>query len=261
MSEDILKTVGQVKDAFSKYIVRPINAFGLGGFVFDVEGDSSAVLSADITDHYTENNSSIQDHIALRPKRVTLSTYVGELVHRRDGSTDTFAQKLSRKLNVVNSYLPQFTSGMQQAFELSNKNREEITFDSALRNAADIWGVVKNLNPPVPRQQQAYMYFKALFETKQLVALQTPFEYMTNMAIENLVSTQSEETNTVTNFSITLKEIRRVSVKNEAFEFVRQLDPTAAQQRTESTNGGSIQGSPRTSSVLLEPVQKWGILN
>lgn len=257
---DILKTVVEVKDAFSKYVVQPINMFGLAGFVFDIEGESNAVLSADITDHYTESNSAIQDHVAIRPKRVTLNTYVGELVHRRDGQTNTFTQKLGRKLNVVNSYLPAFTSGMEQLFNIVEGNREDITFDSALRDASDIWGVVKNLNPPIPVQQQAYMYFKSLLETKQIVSVQTPFEYMTNMVVETVFATQSEDTKSITSFGITLKEIRRVSVKNEAFEFVRNLDPTTSAQRVGTENGGSISGTSRNTSVLLEQVQKWGLL-
>ena len=58
-------------DSLKQYVVTPLNAFGVGGFVFDSEGDTTVNLSADITDHYLEDNTSVQDHIAIKPKRVT----------------------------------------------------------------------------------------------------------------------------------------------------------------------------------------------
>lgn len=256
----ILETIGEIKDAFGKYVVRPVNSFGLGGYVFDIEGDSTVTLAADITDHFTETNSAIQDHMAIKPKRVVLNTFVGELVHRRDGATDTLTQNVARKLNVVNSFLPGLTSGVQQALDILNGDRDNITFEGALSDVSNIWGTVKNLNPPIPRQQQAYLYFKALQETKQLVSVQTPFEFMTNMAIETIVGVQSEDSRFISSFSLTLKEIRRVSTRNEAFEFVRR-DPIADQQISDVVNGGKVQGTERNSSVLFDWGVSRGIIN
>ena len=45
---------------FQNYIVAPINAFGLGGFLFDTPGESIAHLGAEITDHYTEDNQQLK---------------------------------------------------------------------------------------------------------------------------------------------------------------------------------------------------------
>ncbi len=41
----------------------------IGAFVFDYAGEVSSELHADITDHYTEDNTVVQDHIALNPIR------------------------------------------------------------------------------------------------------------------------------------------------------------------------------------------------
>lgn len=255
-ADSLLKTANKVKDSFSRYIVQPVNAFGLGGFVFDIEGDSSLTLSSDITDHYTETNIAIQDHIAIKPKRYTLTTYVGELVHRRDDSTDTVTQNLARKLNIVNSYLPVLTNGAQQAIKLLNQKKKDIQFDGLINNAADIWGTIKNLNPPIPEQQKAYMYFRALQETKQLVSLQTPFEYLTSMAIETIVASQNEETKWVSNFSITLKQIRFASTENVAFDYIKKLDNIADTQRGEVFNGGKAQGVDTPQSSVLNDMYK-----
>ncbi len=48
-------TLDLISSAIKGYVVSPLNAFGIGGFVFNVQGDGVAQLSTDITDHYTED--------------------------------------------------------------------------------------------------------------------------------------------------------------------------------------------------------------
>jgi hypothetical protein len=225
-------SIGLIKNSFAKYIVRPLNAFGLGGFVFDIEDETTVNLSADITDHYTESNSSIQDHIAIKPKKVTLKNFVGELVFRRDASTDTATQNLVRKLTILNSYLPVLSSAATQARNAyldgsSTLDANSISFDASVRKAADLYGIVKNLTPPIKRQEQAYQYFKALMEQKILVSVQTPFEFMTSMAIESVSAKQSADTQDMSDFTITLKEMRFAQTQTAKF------DPDRFQSRTQ----------------------------
>ena len=83
-NSDIATTVTTVNNTIqnitNRFIVTP-NSFppGVNGFVFDVIDDETIQLDADITDSWIETNSTIQDHIALKPVRFTLKGYVGEL--------------------------------------------------------------------------------------------------------------------------------------------------------------------------------------
>lgn len=203
----------------NKYIVTPLNAFGLGGFVFDIEGETSVNLTAEITDHYLEDNSAVQDHIAIRPKKVTLKSYVGELVFREDESTDTFVQKAVQKLTTLVAYRPPLARSAQQAIDFIKEGKvgdlslDNITLET-INKTTDYWAFVKNLGPNQSRQQRAYMYFKALYQGKFLVSVQTPFEFMNNMAIESVTAIQPEGSIYFSDFSITLKEIRTVSILN-----------------------------------------------
>ena len=62
-------------------IVRPDNPpAGIAGFLFDIELDQKVELQSDITDSYVENNTAVQDHIALKPEMVTFRGSVAELV-------------------------------------------------------------------------------------------------------------------------------------------------------------------------------------
>ena len=238
---------GLISNNFDKYIVRPLNAFGLGGFVFDNEDETQVTLSADITDHYTEDNVVIQDHIAVKPKKVTLKSFVGELVYRGDESTETTTQQVTRKLTVLNQYLPILSSGAKQARDafLDEKGEisvPDITFDNAVRGATDIYSLVKNLTPPTQRQEQAYMFFKALMEQKILVSVQTPFEFMNNMAIEGITATQTGNSKDISEFSITLKEIRFAELETVPFNSEDYQSRTDG-QREELEKQGDINGS------------------
>jgi len=51
-------TLDVITADLQNYIVAPMNAFGVGGFVFDIMGEQISQLQADITDHYTEDNKA-----------------------------------------------------------------------------------------------------------------------------------------------------------------------------------------------------------
>lgn len=64
-----------------KAIVRPDNPPpGIAGFLFDIVGDEMVMLTSEITDHYVEDNTAIQDHVALAPEQITVKGIVAELV-------------------------------------------------------------------------------------------------------------------------------------------------------------------------------------
>jgi Dit-like phage tail protein len=190
------------------YIVAPLNAFGLGGFVFDAEGESTAYLAAEITDHYTEDNRALQDHIAIKPKRVTLKGYVGEVVYNAPGSGNGILQTAVQKLTEISSYLPSVSAYATQAQELI---QNPVSSTLTLSDASNIYGIVKNLinsTGDQARQQNAYMYFKALMSQGILMGVQTPWEFMSNMAIESVTAIQPEVSKYMTDFAVTLKQIR-----------------------------------------------------
>ena len=226
--------IGKIINSFNQYIVRPANAFGLGGFIFDIADETVVDLSAEITDHYAEDNSPIQDHVAVKPKRVTLSSYVGEQVYRLDKSTNTNLQKAVRKLTTIAGFIPSLSSGISQtkSFLSGEKSFSDFSLGQALSSATDLWSTVKNMTPPTQRQAQAYMYFKALHEQKILVSLQTPFEFMANMAIESVKAVQSSDSEYISEFTITIKEMRFAQTKTIPFE----------ETKYKSASGGGIAG-------------------
>lgn len=265
-SGSLAQNIINIKDSLDKYIVRPANGFGLGGFVFDIEGPTTVTSSADITDHYAEDNSSIQDHVAVRPRKVVLKNYVGELVYRTDANTDTALQTVVRKLTVLSNYAPVLAKAAQQAKTIFdggfNRGSALSALSGSYGTALSLYAAAKNLIPPTQRQQQAYLFFNALLEQKILVSVQTPFEFMTNMAVESVVATQGEDTRFISDFSITLKQMRFAETQRTTFDKskykspidngtgtkVKDINPVTAQNRNvidrlPTTAKGSTQGS------------------
>lgn len=243
----------QIQENFGKFIVTPANAFGLGGFVFDIEGETSNTLVSDITDHFLEDNTAVQDHIAIRPQRVTLRSYVGEKVFYTQESTPTNLQKAVQKLTTLDAFLPALSQSAQQiqstlslaslpftSNSISNAV-SDLTKSTTLNSIVNLWALTKNLNPAASKQQQAYLYLKALQQQKILVSLQTPFEFVTNMAIESLAATQTEDTRTMSDFSITLKKIQTVSTATVQFD-PKQYQNRAQQQAQPTAQQGNNQG-------------------
>lgn len=213
-------TLADITAALQTYVVAPLNAFGLGGFVFDVKTEEIATLTADITDHYTEDNKALQDHIALRPKRVTLRGFVGELVYNTPSgdNSSSIVQIVTQKLTVLSSYLPQISAAATQAqAAISGVDSAGGTLQSlaaTIPAAANIYGLVQNsigafgINQ---KQQGAYQYFAACQSGGILMGIQTPWEFLTNMAIESIVAIQPEDSIFLSDFAITLKQIRIAS--------------------------------------------------
>lgn len=239
--------IGQIVNNFSKFIVTPLNAFGLGGFVFDVEGDTDISLKAEITDHWVENNTVIQDHIGIRPERIVLRNYVGELVDRTDSSTNTVLQQVVQKLTVVSDYLPLVAVQAAQVYDqLSSTdtlaNLDNLSVSDLTNEATSLWELTKNLNPGASRQQQAYLYFKALFQQQMLVSMQTPFEFISNLAIESIEAHQSENSKDISEFSITLKQLRFASSQTASFT-PTDLQTRASDQAAPVVNSGQTAGT------------------
>lgn len=243
-----ISSLNTLSTSLNQYVVSPLNAFGLAGFVFDIMGEARAELTNEITDHYVENNSVVQDHISVKPKRVVLRNYVGEVVSPAAGSSvSSTVNTVTQKLTQLTAFLPSLAAGAQQAQTIYTDSQSGAlsiptgqSIQAAAGAAANLYGLVQNLiTSQNNKQQAAYQFFKAMRDTRQLFAIQTPFEFMTNMAIESIVAIQPEESQYISNFVITLKEIRMASTTTTAVAGSSGTS-TPAGSLPVSSNGGGV---------------------
>lgn len=189
-------------------IVRPNNPPpGIAGFLFDVVNDDTMELESDITDYFVEDNTAVQDQIALRPETVTVTAEVAELVMAMPVTTSPATS--ANSLPLVGGLQPQLAPGAQaqqnrmQAINAAN--------NAGITSTRSLYGYYSSHLPQQPnqtKQSMIYGYFYQLWKGRQLFSVETPWGFFTNMAILSLTAHQGPTNRVVSDFSITFKKIR-----------------------------------------------------
>lgn len=245
--DNVKQIPGVVNQVLDQYIVRPTgspNVEGISGFVFDVIGDEAISLESDITDHFLETNTAIQDHIALRPERISLTGYVGEL---HDLLPNTLLGVLTKVQTVgsVGGLLPEFST---QAAQVYTKVTDVISkAGEVINQAKNIYDIVFNRGTFSTKQQRAYVFFHALWQNRVLCEIETPWGVFTSMAIDSLRVKQDDNTNIVSDFHISFKKINKV----RTIQFTAIPSPgKASNVLADPINVGQTAGSPVSNAVL-----------
>ena len=179
-------------------------------FLFNYEGEQTVTCESDITDHYIENNTAIQDQIALKPVTITTQGFIAELNDIAPTNQGSYNQ-IGQKLTTISSFVPVLT-----ATAIILTQRAQAFYDNVLTSsisAVSAWESINNVLLPFQvqsKQQQAFNLFYGWWAGRYLFSVQTPWQVFQNMAIQSLRPIQSAETNTITTFEITFKQIRTV---------------------------------------------------
>lgn len=253
MSKDFntLETAEITNNLVNKYAVSPVVNLGIAGFEFDIFEEHKSELQAEITDHFVEDNSTRQDHIAIKPERFTLRGFVGELVDRQAGAKSEVTE-LAEKLTIINSYIPVVTGFAKQLNETIESNKVNVvdSIDQTIGTGVDLYQAFKELNPPDNAQARAYNFFKALYNAKQLVSVDSPFGFLSDYAIENIITTQGDNAY-IMDFSITLKEFRTTTTELVDFD-IKKTQGRLTNQNAEEVDQGTANGTKRNSSLIFD---------
>lgn len=234
---------------------------GISGWVFDIPTGEEISLMADATDHPTENGSFISDHVVIKPVQLRLSGFVGNLVYRapQPGSVEYVADQITSKLGAVNAYLSPLTQGMsQKAAQVASQVSYVANQVNAIKKkATNIVNFLKGSEKEPDPQTIAYHELKALWKSKQIVSVQTYWEFFGTMVITNITARHDETTDDYTDISVTLKEIRLVDV--ETTEMKDDLFPAAnTQQGASEIDKGKLSGSDKDNRSLLYDIAESG---
>lgn len=240
---------GYLDTLTNKYILKPANAKGLAGFIFDYEGDTQVVVQSEITDHYSEQNTFVNDQAAQKPQKITLRGFVGELMANPTlgvlGAIATLQGKLSTLPVLLGKYTPgaiaTIAKAATQATEVVNK------IDTTISRAQNIVGLFIGSAPALTKQQLAYQQLYALWSNNTVFTLDTPFNYFRSVMIEQMVFVQDETTKEWSEISVTVKEMRFSGVVEAGPGMSAQLAAAtqmgrSAQQAQSTTNKGKTGG-------------------
>lgn len=198
-------------------ILNSNTSTALPALVFNYEGEQTATLESDVTDHYIEDNTTIQDNIALKPEIITTHGFIGEL---NDVAPSFLApvQQLAQKLTSVGAFVPGLSVTALNAY-----NEAFFLYQSAanvVNSVTSAWATINGggesvingagitLQPAQTKQQQYFQQFYSYWRQRALFTIQTPWAVFQNMALMSVRAIQSEETNVITDFELKFKLLR-----------------------------------------------------
>ena len=225
---------------------------GISGFLFDIPDRDSISVDWDITDHFTESNSFLNDHKVKKPVIITLSGFIGELVFRAPAGVEGAVQEISNRLETVEAYLGDFTPGaVQQAQRVVQQAQSTISaINQTLDKVQNVVGFFDGEGPEETAQQKAFNQLNALGDEVILTA-QTPWKFYDDMTIQSLSFIQDSESELITDISVTLKQIRVSETKTTDFDQdqfpVRELIQSGPEE-----DQGNIRGQEESSSLLFK---------
>lgn len=246
VNESSIKNFFETAQNAGRTFVSVAATGGYAGFVFDITKDETVELDSEITDHYLEDGTAVQDHIALAPERVTVSGLVGEYKHISENKPNSL-QKVVQKLTTLQSYLPPIGNAAQTAYDVLSNGWDGLS--DAVEDVGSLWEDYRNVNIPSNEQQKAFIYFEALRNAKVTFTIQTPFRYYTDMAIERIISRQSGSTRDETEFEVVFKKIRYVSTEVTSLAEEGKRQARNAQQYSEMENKGITKGKTIESGI------------
>ena len=202
--------------------------------LFHYEDENRVELQSDITDHFVENNTAIQDQISLKPERVTVRGFIGELNDIPPKSVLSVFKTVA-KLPIITDLSPKTSISAQLAY---NQAFQAYQTAASLKNSAvSAWssingnngvnaigsnGLGTSFDPTTGRvsnnqtkQQVMFQQFYGYWSTRTLFTVQTPWAIFQNMAIETVRGLQDRETRMISDFTVTFKMIRFAEISSD----------------------------------------------
>lgn len=194
----------------------PVLSFAPTSLLFNYEGENVVELEADITDHYTEQNSVFNDQIALRPEIIRTNGFIGEL-NDISPLANTIINQILSKLTTISAYAPGLSTAaltiLNQAvlaYEVGNSlvASAQQSLNSLSGSSSTI--TVNGVTIPVASQTKQQFYFTQFYQyylQRTFFKVQTPWAIFNNCVIKSLRVIQPADSVSVSTFEVTFKRM------------------------------------------------------
>jgi hypothetical protein len=211
---------------------------GINGFVFDIPETDNVTLSANISDHFTEENYAIQDHVAFEAPRINLVGRVGELVFYSSYKYAPFdyASTLLDRLTPLGIVTPEMA--LKQRKNIADAQRAASAMESALKTYKTLTNLFSK-EPALNQQQTAFKQLVGLYENRAVVSVETPWKTYENMIIESISVDQDNTTQYESSFTLGFKQLRIVQTKTGTGLLTGRIKEQAAEVVKSGTQKGA----------------------
>lgn len=227
------------------------NTKGIGGYELTMRTEESITLANSITDYYAEDNSNLQDNIALKPLTFTINGIVGEK-YMDVTELNSVSATIANKLAPVLPFMPDCTRFILQTLTvveaIAGAARKAIEEASAFINS--LMGTPTETS--LSNQEQAFVFFYSAYKARELFEVNLPWATLNNCAIESVTITQPAETRWYSSVEIQFKQMNFAKTQSSASagrtgRSAAQASPTPA---TNLSNIGSATDSGASTAGL-----------
>lgn len=255
--KNVIKDVGD-KDV--KYVnVIGVDKTGIAGFKFNAPKMEQVVMQSNITNHYVETNTPVQDHIAKEPIQITLQGFQGDYFYApsKIRELENIAGKIIPTLNLVKSFIPKFDVFTQQQKTKTIAERSktlsnmptgwETSINIANMNIGllDAFTLCQQLYKFKSEQARAFFFLELLWKSQILFSVETSWRRYDNMVIKTLKPLRDNNAD-ITDFTVTFQQLQ--------FTASTVIDRSQAgrtrQQMAEIANKGTDKGKLTTVSEV-----------
>lgn len=231
-------------------IVSVLSSTGIAGYKFHIPQTEIVKMESEVTDHYTDSNAVLQDHIARRPVTITLTGLQGEYFYSVNEIEDAIAQ-IVPTLVLVTQFLPKLSNATMQAKMKYQNNIDNIKnvqiatqaekdflgtqdfskyvslkdkLKVASLNGVDLFKLFQDIFKLKSAQTRAFLFLEAMWKMNQPFTVETTWKRYDNMIITSLQPVRDNNAD-ITEFSVTFKQINFAQSRYES------LDNTAGRTR------------------------------
>ena len=241
---------GDLRDFYERLWLVPVGnqiyANNGDAIEFDIRKEETLKLSSNITEYTTEKNNYAMTNISLTAPTITLTGLIGEKVIKADRKNKVQKFLEERLAPLDNFGLGEYTEKtkeyLKKAQELQNK------LDETIDKIGSAFSYAKNFakTDRETKQMSISKLLMGLWETRQVLNVETDFIRLDNMVIQDLEIKNSELTKQQIEVSITLKRLQYFQV------VVQKRQSKTASNRKASSKNGKTTGSKSSAKKGLD---------
>ncbi len=233
-----------IAESINATIIAPALNLGIAGLKFSIGKSESLELSSDITDFFLEDNTSVQQHISNKPKRLTLTGEIHEIsLLSSDNSFAGELQSVTEKMTVVTALLPAISASYQSLRNIISDSSSGISSNSVnsdnINSAINLYSLYKNVLSLNTEQGRITQFITAIHNSKIGIGIDTRVGYFTDMYIESARISARDNTSQISDVEITVKQLRFSNTQIVAFDPTQYASKVQKQQNPNNLVGKS----------------------
>jgi hypothetical protein len=185
--------VDEILEKAKDVTVVPAQFFGAVQLMI-LEKETSVERNSTATQHFTESNAIVSDHIIVKPRIFKIEGIISKNRISFKKELLSPVQDIAKKARAVLDVGSQVVAGyeaVKKRIQENNGNPLDIANDS-LATAGDLYALYQNVKILQTEVGSVVNFLDAISSTKQLVSIKTPYGFFTNLVMSYKVNKRTE---------------------------------------------------------------------